>query len=64
MNAYGTAATPAVIAVTTSPIGFDWNDAGIGAAAGFALAMLGLGVTLVISGRRQRHDRHTTAQTS
>jgi len=60
-NAYKTAATPGIVAVTTSPGGFDWGDAGIGAAAGFALAMLGLAATLLISGRRQRHDRHTTA---
>ena len=60
-NAYKTAATPGIVAVTTSPVGFDWGDAGLGAAAGFALAMLGLGATLLISGRRQRRDRHTTA---
>ena len=63
MNAYGTVETPAVV-VTMSPVGFDWGDAGIGAAAGFALAILGLGATLAISGRRQRRDRHTTALTS
>jgi hypothetical protein len=61
INAYKTTAAPAVVAVATSPVGFDWGDAGIGAAAGFALAMLGLGATLVRSGRRQRRDRHTTA---
>lgn len=34
--------------------GFDWSDAGIGAAGGLALAMLGLGSGLLISQRRGR----------
>ena len=59
-NAYKTAATPGVVAVATSPVAFDWGDAGIGAAAGFALAILGLGSALVIS-RRQRRGHRTTA---
>lgn len=59
-NAYKTAATPGVVAVATSPVAFDWGDAGIGAAAGFALAILGLGAALVIS-RRQRRGHRTTA---
>ena len=57
---YGYGDTPGVVAVVTPPVGFDWGDAGIGAAAGFALAMLGLGGALAIT-RRQRRDRHTTA---
>ena len=47
---YGYGDTPGVVVVATPPVGFDWGDAGIGAAAGFALAMLGLGGTLVITG--------------
>ena len=57
---YGYGATPGVVVVATPPVGFDWGDAGIGAAAGFALAMLGLGGALAIT-RRQRRDRHTAA---
>ena len=34
--------------------GFDWGDAGIGAAGGLALAMLGVGGGLAISQRRER----------
>jgi len=34
--------------------GFDWGDAGIGAGAGFAVTMIGLGGALVISSRRRR----------
>jgi hypothetical protein len=32
--------------------GFDWADAGIGAAGGVALSMLGVGLVLLISERR------------
>ena len=59
-NAYKTVAIPSVVAVAASPVGFDWGDAGIGAAAGFALAIVGLGSALVIS-RRQRRGHRTTA---
>jgi hypothetical protein len=64
-NAYRVAAsrhsTPGVVAVATPQTGFDWGDAGIGAAAGFVLAMLSLGGALVIAQRRPRRSRHTTA---
>jgi hypothetical protein len=56
--------TPGVVAVATPQTGFDWGDAGIGAAAGFILAMLGLGAALVISQRRPRRSSQTTALTS
>jgi hypothetical protein len=36
--------------------GFDWGDAGIGAAGGLALAMLGIGGGLAITQRRGRHS--------
>ncbi len=38
--------------------GFDWGDAGIGAAGGVALSLIGLGGALAVS---QRRTRHTTA---
>ena len=51
----------AVVRVQMPQIGFDWGDAGIGAAGGLALAMLGLGAALVISRRRPRRARQSTA---
>jgi hypothetical protein len=41
-----------VVRVITPASGFDWGDAGIGAAGGLALAMLGVGGGLVISHHR------------
>jgi len=40
--------------------GFDWGDAGIGAAGGLALAMLGVGGGLAISQRRERRSGAST----
>jgi hypothetical protein len=51
--------TPVVL-ITSPARGFDWGDAGIGAAGGLAVAMLGLGGGLVISRQRPRRTRHTT----
>jgi hypothetical protein len=51
----------AAVAAATPRTGFDWGDAGIGAAGGLALAILGLGAGLVISQRRPRRTGHTTA---
>jgi hypothetical protein len=55
-----TSAPPPVVRIQT-PSGFDWGDAGSGAAGGVAFAMLGLGGGLVISHHRPRRTRHTTA---
>lgn len=49
-----------VVRIATPASGFDWGDAGIGAAGGLGLAMLGLGGGLVISQRRPRRTRGTT----
>jgi hypothetical protein len=47
---------PTQIVHVTTPTSFDWGDAGIGAAGGLAISMLGLGSALVItSQRRTRH---------
>jgi hypothetical protein len=54
-------AQQAVVRVQAPHSGFDWGDAGIGAAGGAALAMLGLGGALVIARQRPRRTRHTTA---
>lgn len=55
---------PVTIAHVTAPNGFDWGDAGIGAAGGLALALVGLGGALAVS-QRHGHDtagrRHTAA---
>ena len=49
----------AVVRIQAPPSGFDWGDAGIGAAGGLALAMIGLGGALVVS-QRPRRSRQTT----
>ncbi|MEA2214234.1 MAG: hypothetical protein QOF83_4182 [Solirubrobacteraceae bacterium] len=51
--------TPATIVHVTAPSGFDWGDAGIGAAGGLGLAIAGLGGALAVS---QRHGHHTAGQ--
>ena len=58
--------TPARTRVTivrgsTPSSGFDWGDAGIGAAGGFALSMLALGLALVLSQHRARRTDHPAA---
>jgi hypothetical protein len=58
------AAPQAVVRIQTPPNGFDWGDAGIGAAGGFALALIGLGGALVVSQRRPRRDRRTASLSS
>jgi hypothetical protein len=54
-------APQAVVRIQTPRNGFDWGDAGIGAAGGVALAMLGLGGGLVIA-QRPRLTRNSTAR--
>jgi hypothetical protein len=48
-------ATPSVVAVQ-APSGFDWGDAGIGAAGMLALFSIAAGSVLLIAGRRRRDD--------
>jgi hypothetical protein len=52
-------APQAVVRVHAPQSGFDWGDAGIGAAGGLALAMLGLGGALVVSQRSRRNRQPT-----
>jgi hypothetical protein len=47
-------ATPAVIEVKAPSGGFDWGDAGIGAAGMLAVFSIAGGATLLIAGRRRR----------
>jgi hypothetical protein len=56
-------ATP-IVRVITANGGFDWGDAGIGAAGGFALSMLGLGGALTVSQRRSHRPGRPTALSS
>jgi hypothetical protein len=42
------------VITVSSPNGFDWGDAAIGAAGGLGLALAALGSTLVVTGRRRR----------
>jgi hypothetical protein len=56
--------SPAASSITSGAVspatrggGFDWGDAGIGAAGAIVLAMLGLGGALVIYQRHPRHNR-------
>jgi hypothetical protein len=48
-------ATPAVIQVEAPSGGFDWGDAGIGAAGTLALFSIAAGSALLVGGRRRRH---------
>ncbi|MFZ1993376.1 MAG: hypothetical protein WAU75_04645 [Solirubrobacteraceae bacterium] len=49
---------PPLVRLQAPGNGFDWGDAGIGAAGGVALSLIGLGGALAVS---QRRTRHTTA---
>jgi len=54
-------AQPLVVRVQAPTNGFDWGDAGIGAAGGLALSMIGLGGALAVSQHRTRRTGRTTA---
>jgi len=58
--AHKASASQAVVRVQVPHSGFDWGDAGIGAAGAVALAMLGVGGALVISQRPRRTRPGTT----
>lgn len=55
---------PVIVRVAAPNKGFDWGDAGIGAAGGLALSTIGIGGALAMFQRRTRRTRHTTALTS
>ena len=44
---------PTIVRVTSGNGGFDWGDAGIGAAGGLALSMLAVGGGLLVTERRR-----------
>jgi hypothetical protein len=49
-------AQPLVVHVQAPANGFDWGDAGIGAAGGLALSMIGLGGAVAVSQHRARRN--------
>ena len=54
--------TPPIVRVIAPQSGFDWGDAGTGAAGGLAITVLGLGGALVITS--ERRTRHPTSSAS
>jgi hypothetical protein len=55
--------SPTIVRVSApSSAGFDWGDAGIGAAGGLALAMLGIGGGLAIAQRREHRSGTSTGR--
>jgi hypothetical protein len=56
-------AQPTIVRVS-SPSGFSWSDAGIGAAGGLGLSIAGIGGGLILSNRRTRRTHRSTAVAS
>ena len=50
-----------VVAVTDSPSGFDWGDAGIGAAGMLGLFSIAAGLALMLTARRRRRTLRVAA---
>jgi hypothetical protein len=48
---------PTIVRLSPASGGFDWGDAGVGAAGGFALSMLGIGGVLATTQRRARRNQ-------
>jgi hypothetical protein len=59
-----TTQTTPIVHVTVPASGFDWADAGIGAAGGLAITMLGVGGALVLSQRGPRQDGRRVARST
>jgi hypothetical protein len=54
---------PTIVRITTpSNAGFNWADAGIGAAGGLALAIVGIGGGLAIAQRREHRSGTSTGR--
>ena len=60
-NARSASSSQPIVRIETPKSGFNWGDAGIGAAGGAALAMLGVGGALAVSQRRPRRSHQTTS---
>ena len=52
-------ASPTIVRISSRGGGFDWSDAGIGAAGGFALSTIGIGAALAVSQSRTRRSETT-----
>ena len=52
-------AAPTIVPISSPNAGFDWADAGIGAAGGFALSTIGIGAALAVSQSRTRRSETT-----
>jgi hypothetical protein len=52
---------PTIVRVSAPTGSFDWGDAGIGAAGGFAISMIAIGGAFVTSQRRSRRSDSTPA---
>ena len=64
-HGYGPVSSAAPIVRVSSPNnGFDWGDAGIGAAGGIGLSILGLAGTVGLSQRRTRRSSRSAAAIS
>ncbi len=57
-------APQAVVRINAPTGGFDWGDAGIGAAGGLALSLVGIGGALAISQHRTRRTHGSAAPTA
>ena len=57
-------AAPPSPPTATASNGFDWGDAGIGAAGGLAISIVGIGGALALSQRRARRTRPTAVAAS
>lgn len=49
--------SPTIVRLSPASGGFDWGDAGLGAAGGFALSMLAVGGVLAVTQRRGRRGQ-------
>jgi hypothetical protein len=49
--------SPTIVRLSPASGGFDWGDAGVGAAGGFALSMIAVGGVLAVTQRRGRRDQ-------
>jgi hypothetical protein len=63
-GSYGTPRARATIVRVSSPHGFDWGDAGIGAAGGIGLSILVLAGPLTLSQRRGHRERRSSRSTA
>jgi hypothetical protein len=57
------AAQPTAVSANANGGGFDWGDAGIGAAGGIGITMIGVGGALAASHRRTRRPHTVTPLT-